>query len=62
MTFKQIRAKYKFPLNILNYYTIKKLVQKFVTKTELNFAKYFRRPYILFHIKCSYSYRSLHWK
>ena len=50
MTFEQIRAKYKFPLNILNYYTVKKIVQKFVTKTELNLAKYFRRPYIPFHI------------
>ena len=50
MTFEQIRAKYKFPLNILNYYTVKKIAQKFVTKTELNLAKYFRRPYIPFHI------------
>ena len=25
MTFEQIRAKYKFPLNILNYYTVKNL-------------------------------------
>ena len=50
MTFEQMRTKYKFPLNILNYYTVTKLVQKLTTKTALNFAKYLRRPYIPFHI------------
>ena len=32
MTFEQMRAKYKFPLNILNYYTVKKICTKICDK------------------------------
>ena len=37
VTLEQIKAKYKFSVNIMNYYTVKKLVQKFIRKTEYNF-------------------------
>ena len=34
---EQIKTKYKFSVNILNYYSVKKLVEKFIAKTEYNF-------------------------
>ena len=51
MTLEQIKTKYKFFVNILNYYSVKKLVEKFITKTEYNFPLSIDRPHVPFHIK-----------
>ena len=51
MSLEQIKTKYKFSVNMLNYYSVKKLVEKFITKTECNFPLSIDRPHIPFHIK-----------
>ena len=51
MSLEQIKTKYKFSVNILNYYSVKKLVEKFITKNECNFPLSIDRPHIPFHIK-----------
>ena len=51
MSLEQIKTKYKFSVNILNYYSVKKLVEKFITKIECNFPLSIDRPHIPFHIK-----------
>ena len=55
MTLEQIKTKYKFSLNILNYYSVKKLVEKFITQTEYNYPLSIDRPYVPFH-------RTFSWK
>ena len=47
----EVKNRYNFPVNFLNYFAIKKLVQKFLDTYQQNNIFNFENPYIPFHIK-----------
>ena len=49
--YNQLKAKYKFNLNIINYYTVRSKVTTFLLDTKVKYSGIFATPTYPFHLK-----------